>query len=341
MTDNPFLNNDWMETQRKYWQTWTDMGLNAMQQKPLATSPWESAMTHWWSALAPTVPTASKDFADKLMDQSKNFMRMTDEMYRKMGTGTGTGFGIEEWSNLVQKTFSMPLGKFASNQDEQSEAMRRMLAFWEMPLDTWQRMVSSMSLLPGDALRNMHHEGLVKDNLHRLLSAPGLGYTREQQSQYNELARQALQYQNAVYDYMQFFSKLGLKSSERMRERLVELSTNGTVIDTARGVYDLWVDCCENVYAEQVMTHEYAMLYSRLINTLMAFKHRLTIIVDESLGAMNMPTREELRTLQDRLQETRRENKQLRHDLDVLKTLVATLSANTVSTSTVAFKTGD
>jgi class III poly(R)-hydroxyalkanoic acid synthase PhaE subunit len=321
MTNNPFLNTDWMESQRKIWQTWTDVGLNAMSNKAIATSPWENAMNHWWSTLSPTAPDASKQFMDKLMEQSKLFMKMTDELYRKMGTGGG----VEDWNTLVQKTFIAPFGKLSANQDEQNEAMRRMLAFWEMPLDTWQRMVSSMSLLPGDALRNMHHEHLLKDNLQRLLSAPGLGYTREQQGKYNELAKQALQYQTALYDYMQFFSKVGLQSSERMQQRLTELSNSGTVIDTAHGLYDLWVDCCESIYAEQVMTHEYAMLYSKLINTLMAFKHRLTIIVDESLGAMNMPTRAELHTLQDRLQETRRENKRLRHDIEELKTLVAAL----------------
>jgi len=42
-------------------------------------------------------------------------------------------------------------------------------------------------------------------------------------------------------------------------------------------------------------------------------------MVDENLGAMNMPTRSEIRTLQDRLQETRRENKRLRGDLDDLQ----------------------
>jgi polyhydroxyalkanoate synthase subunit PhaE len=44
----------------------------------------------------------------------------------------------------------------------------------------------------------------------------------------------------------------------------------------------------------------------------MALKQRMSVMVDESLGALNMPTRSELRTLQDRLQETRRENKRLR-----------------------------
>jgi len=48
-------------------------------------------------------------------------------------------------------------------------------------------------------------------------------------------------------------------------------------------------------------------------------------MVDESLGAMNMPTRSELRTLQDRVQETRRENKHLRHELEAVKRRIANL----------------
>jgi hypothetical protein len=51
----------------------------------------------------------------------------------------------------------------------------------------------------------------------------------------------------------------------------------------------------------------------------MALKQRMSVMVDETLGAMNMPTRSELRTLQDRVQETRRENKRLRRELDALK----------------------
>ena len=51
----------------------------------------------------------------------------------------------------------------------------------------------------------------------------------------------------------------------------------------------------------------------------MAFKRRLSIMVDENLGTMNMPTRAEIRTLQDRLQEIRRENKRIVQELNALK----------------------
>ncbi len=88
---------------------------------------------------------------------------------------------------------------------------------------------------------------------------------------------------------------------------------SGKSIDSARALYDNWVGCCEAVYAEEVATPEYAQIHGHLVNAQMALKKRMAIMVDENLGAMNMPSRSELRTLQDRLQETRRENKQLRH----------------------------
>jgi anti-sigma-K factor RskA len=67
------------------------------------------------------------------------------------------------------------------------------------------------------------------------------------------------------------------------------------------------------------MTDEYTELHGRLVNALMRVKQRMSVIVDEYLGAMNMPTRRELRTLQDRVQEARRETKRLRSELDALK----------------------
>jgi class III poly(R)-hydroxyalkanoic acid synthase PhaE subunit len=158
-----------------------------------------------------------------------------------------------------------------------------------------------------------------------MLTAPGLGYTREEQAQYQGLMRAGIDYQRAFQEYSTFFNQLGIKSLQRLRDQLQQRAESGATIDSARGLYDTWVGCCEAVYAEEVATPEYSRLHGRLVNAQMALKQRLSVMVDESLGAMNMPTRGELRTLQDRLQETRRENKQLRQELDRIHETLATL----------------
>jgi hypothetical protein len=69
----------------------------------------------------------------------------------------------------------------------------------------------------------------------------------------------------------------------------------------------------------------------------MALKQRMSVMVDETLGGMNMPTRGELRTLQDRVQQSRRENKILRKELHALQVQVAALTgAGTAAVPAVA-----
>jgi len=187
-----------------------------------------------------------------------------------------------------------------------------------MPFDNWQRMVSSLSLVPGDLLRNMPHGG-SQAGLERVLSAPGLGYTREEQGQHKKMLRLMVEYQRALQEYMQFFSNIGVLSVERMRQFVEEMAKEGKTIDSARSLYDNWVTCCEGVYGEQVMTPEYAEIHGRLVNTLMGVKQQMGAMVDENLGALNMPTRKEVRILQGRMQENRREIKALRAELAALK----------------------
>jgi DNA-binding transcriptional regulator YbjK len=124
-----------------------------------------------------------------------------------------------------------------------------------------------------------------------------------------------------------------------MRGYLQGVVDSGKSIDSARAIYDNWVQCCEQVYAEEVSTPEYARIHGHLINAQMALKKRMSAMVDEYLGALNMPSRSELRTLQDRLQEARRENKHLRTEFNALKRQVEGIVAGTtpaVTTSAVA-----
>jgi class III poly(R)-hydroxyalkanoic acid synthase PhaE subunit len=197
-----------------------------------------------------------------------------------------------------------------------------MFAFWELPFDNWQRMASSLSPVPGDVLRNMPTEGM-RSKLDRVLGAPGLGYTREEQGQYQELGRAVVDYHETLAEYLGFFSKMGVGSVERLQWQIKEAEQKKKSIGSARELYDLWVHCCEAEYADRVMTDEYTELHGRLVNALMRVKQRMSVIVDEYLGAMNMPTRRELRTLQDRVQEARRETKRLRSELDALKKQLA------------------
>ncbi len=306
------MSDDWLQLQQKYWEQWADIGRKAVGDGFTGSNPWENAMDHWWQAVSPAAPDMSRGFVEKMMEQGKMFFRMAETFTSDLPTAGDDGWqGFNQILDEMQKAFT-------GEQDQEGEAIHKMMAFWELPYDNWQRVMSSISPVPGDLLRNMPHPQ-IKDNLNRILSAPGLGYTREEQTQYQELMRHGVDYQRAQQEYMGFFSHIGIKSTDRMRKTVTELYKDGKTIDSARNLYDTWVGCCEEVYAEEVRTTEYARIHGRLVNAQMALKKRMTVMVDETLGTMNMPTRRELRTLQDRLQETRREQKNLRRELDHMK----------------------
>jgi class III poly(R)-hydroxyalkanoic acid synthase PhaE subunit len=309
------MSEDWLSLQQRYWEQWTDLSRKALGVEAPKASPWENAMDHWWKAMAPAAPDMSRELMARMMEQGKMFFRMADAFTRNLPQGGD--MGEDAWYGLTKALDEMQKA-FTANLSDGDGALNKMMAFWELPYDNWQRMASSLSPLPGDMLRNMPHDQ-VKDSLNRILSAPGLGYTREEQSQYQDLIRRSLEYQRTLQEYVSFFSHLGVKSTERMRDKLMGMRDSDQTIDSARALYDTWVGSCEEVYAEEVRTADYARIHGELVNAQMAFKQRLSVIVDEALGALNMPTRSELRTLQDRLQETRRENKALRKDLEAVK----------------------
>ncbi|MES9845711.1 MAG: class III poly(R)-hydroxyalkanoic acid synthase subunit PhaE [Candidatus Sedimenticola sp. PURPLELP] len=312
MSDQGFWNQEWMGIQQKYWENWSDFSRQAMGGQPQPKNPWESAMEHWWQAVSPAAPDMTRGFMDKMMNQGKALFNMADQFSRNFQENGAAS----EWSEVMNKTFAdLKQGFSGAAQAGGDDALHKMMAFWEMPLDNWQRMVSSLSLMPGDVLRNMPHGG----ELERFLSAPGLGYAREEQGQHQQMMLKVMEYQQAMQEYMQFFSNLGVLAVDRMQSKVEKIAAEGKQIDSARALYDTWVGVCEEAYGEQVMTPDYAKTHGRLVNSLMGVKHQMAVMVDESLGAMNMPTRSELRTLQTRMQENRREIKALKAELAELK----------------------
>ncbi len=322
MKNQGIFPNDWLELQRKYWDGWTEMSRkSAGFDTSNITAPWEGALDHWWQAMSPAAAPASKEFMERLIEQGKVFFRM-GELFTRGVAGNSASDGWLE----VTKSLEDLQEKFRNSVDDSGDTLHRMMAFWELPYDNWQRMMSSLAPTPGDLLRNMPHDQM-RGHLDKLLSAPGLGYTREEQAQYQDLMRRAIDYQKVLNEYLIFYSRLGVKAVERMQGYVKGVVESGKSIDSARALYDGWVDCCESVYAEEVASPEYAQIHGHLINAQMALKHRMSIMVDETLGTLNMPTRSELRTLQVRLQETRRENKSLRRALQDLTDKVAALAS--------------
>lgn len=338
MADSPnFSYEDWLTTQRKYWDAWGDLARKSWSAAPAAeqasTNPWTMGLDQWWRAVSPAAPADTHEFYDRLLGLGKAYFAIAQGLLGGKEPGNIAG-SLNEWLEQTSKAFNRMAGGMGLSGDKSA---RDFMAFWDLPLDTWQRTLSSLSPLPGDAFHATHTEGLsalagdVREHMDRFLSIPAVGYTRESQEQHQRLAKLLLDYQKAVQEYNLAFAKVGTSSIERFQDKVAEVTQRDGPIGSIRDLYNLWVDACEEIYGDYVVTDEYVDLYGNMVNALMAVKHHGAQLVDEGLEAMNMPTRREISTLQKRQHELRRESTQLRAQMaemaDLLRTLASTRPA--------------
>ena len=187
------------------------------------------------------------------------------------------------------------------------------MAFWDLPFDTWSRTMSAGCPVPGDFLKAFEGDvpAGMRAQMDRLLSAPAIGYGREYQEQYQTFSRLVMEYEKAMGQYHTGFGELGQKSLETFQKRLETTAADSGPVNSVRQVYNIWVDACEEVYAEYAMSDDYAKRYGEMVNALMAVKQQGARLVDESLEAMNMPTRSEIDGLQRRLLDSRNDYRKL------------------------------
>jgi class III poly(R)-hydroxyalkanoic acid synthase PhaE subunit len=256
----------------------------------------------------------AKDFFERLIGLGRAYFSLGEQFAGASDAGTA----VAQWLDQMTKAFQ----SMAEPKAWSAEAPKDFAAFWQLPMDTWQRTVSSLIPVPGDFMQAIRPEGgpafteTMRSHLDRFLSVPGVGYTRESQEQYQNLGRLVLEYERTTQNFNAALGRMGLESVNRFRELL---TAQDEPVSSLRDLFNLWVDACEDVFADFSMSDEYAGLYGEMVNALMALKHGGAQLVDEALECMNMPTRREVNTLHKRLQETRRELRALRSVVERLQ----------------------
>ena len=309
---------EWMASQRAFWDTWSRLYQQTAEPGSGGFSvPWTAALEVWQKSVSQPTAEPSQAFLQGLLRQGKVFLRVAEDFTRLAGNAKGT-----EWQEVFQgKVNDWKAMLTSGSPADMTQAMRGLMPFFELPFETWTRTVSGFSVLPGDFLQALKPEGLrqvtdeVHDQVGRFLSVPSVGYTREWQDQNQRGARLVLDYQRASQEYLNAHARLGVDTIERFSKRVMERAETGQEITSLREVYDLWVDAGEAAYSELVLTEEYAAIYGRLVNALMALKHHSQQLVDEVVAAANLPTRRDMTTLQCRQQEVRRQIAALRSEL--------------------------
>ncbi len=317
--DNPVFSHDWSESQRNYWNAWADMcqksmnNANATSGSNNPDTAWADGLDQWWKAVSSMAPGEGQQSYERMVDQGKAFMSMGEDMMTFLNGLNADNKSTNDWQNQLQARFDEIKSSFSSSPMDFTQGLGGLGAFSNMPMDNWQRTMSTSSMFPGDFLKGMKsanwdspHDQL-HEHVNRFLSVPGVGYSRESQDQFSKMATLTMEYQRVNQEYNQAHSQVASASLDKLQQKIISYAEQGKEINTLREVYDLWVDCSEEAYSDFVRSPEYTDLYGRMVNSLMAVKQQGRVITEENMAAMGMPTQTDFDTLAKRQQELRRQ----------------------------------
>jgi polyhydroxyalkanoate synthesis regulator phasin len=94
---------------------------------------------------------------------------------------------------------------------------------------------------------------------------------------------------------------------QKLQDKLAEHAEPGRQIESLKALYDLWVDAAEEAYAEIALTDEFREAYGAMTNSQMRMRSLQQQQTEQLCQQWGLPTRREMDTLGERLQQVRRE----------------------------------
>jgi polyhydroxyalkanoate synthesis regulator phasin len=136
---------------------------------------------------------------------------------------------------------------------------------------------------------------------------PAFGQDREQQMQRQAMAAAMLESMQASARYQALIQRANTQGVQKLQDKLAEHAEPGRQIESLKALYDLWVDAAEEAYAEIALTDEFREVYGAMVNSQMRLRHLQQRQTEQLCQQWGVPTRSEISSLGERLQQVRRE----------------------------------
>lgn len=151
--------------------------------------------------------------------------------------------------------------------------------------------------------------------------SPPLGLFREQTEAWRAVASAQADCQRLEQEFAAVLRRVQTDSLTLLESRVRALAEGGSPIQGLRELYDLWVDCSEQVFNAVAHSSAYGHLQGEMSNAALRLRARVQKVIEQGLRQFDLPTRSELNSVHQQL-------RQLRQRLDEMqRTTTAASSA--------------
>ncbi|NUS37813.1 MAG: class III poly(R)-hydroxyalkanoic acid synthase subunit PhaE [Lysobacter sp.] len=275
--------DDFEALSRRYWQAWGDAlrpGAAAGQGAP----GWNEAM-QWWSAFAPGAAQAAP------AAQASPWLDLMQQLAGRFAGRDPCAADIAaEWQRMLGANPLPDMLRGLRLQGMQGlDAWFEAITPW---LDAWQREAGSW------------------------LRLPAFGIAREHQERWQRLAQAQLDVRAKEDAFNRLLLRAGEGAYAIFERKLDAHAQPGRQLDSARALFDVWIDACEEAYAEVALSTEFREAWAALVNAQMRLRAGVQKEVEFASGLFGMPTRTEVDAAHRRIAELERAVRGLRDTLD-------------------------
>lgn len=281
--------NDFDAVARQYWNAWGELMRGAPAAAPTAAPGWNEAV-QWWSQLAQGGRSEANEVLERFNSQARGWFGQMQQLAAQFaGRDASAGDVAQAWKQALGGSGANPFAEvFGSmrgpGQNDFSQWFEQAAPY----LQQWQREGQSW------------------------LGMPAFGFAREHQERLQALALAHSSYQQQSQAYNALMAEAGQNAFARFEDKLAERSEPGRQLQSARALFDLWIDAAEDAYAEIALSPRFRDAYAALVNSQMKLRGAIQNEVEHATGQFGIPTRTEIDAAHRKIVQLEREVRRLR-----------------------------
>lgn len=279
---------------RQYWNAWGEALRSASPGAAQAgAQPWQDAMD-WWGRVAQGGRQEGNDALERFNGQARQWFGQMQQVAAQFGGGQASASEVAAaWKRAVETAGGNPFG----------DLMRGMRGPGLQGFEQWFEQARPwLDGLRGETLSWLH--------------APTFGFAREHQQRWQQLALAMADYQQCTQAYDELMRQATRDAYAIFEDKLAEREEPGRQIQSARALFDLWVDAAEDAYAKIALSHRFREVYGKLVDAQMRLRGGVQREVEQASALFGMPTRTELDGAHRKIVELERQLRKLRDGIE-------------------------